>query len=107
MEINSKAFAIPIVCVSLYTLFILSITSNIYNIVLNLKRLYSLVFSGTTVLNNILLLITHSFLSMTQASSSFKRLDTRKVTYVTPTFITEMLRLVTLVQLLLTTVAVN
>ena len=48
-----------------------------------------------------------SLLSITQASSSFKRLDARTFTYYTHTFITEALRLVTLVQLLLTTVTVN
>ena len=60
-----------------------------------------------SVLNNILLLITQSPLSIIQASSSFKHLDIRTFTYTTPTFITEVLRLVTQVQLLLTTVAVN
>ena len=54
-----------------------------------------------------LLLITHSRLCITQVSSSFKRLDTRTFPYATPTFITEALRLVTLVQLLLTTAALN
>ena len=54
-----------------------------------------------------LLLITRSHLSITQASSSFQRLDTRTFTYATPTFITEALQLVTLVQLLLTTVTLN
>ena len=44
----------------------------------------------------------HSHLSITQASSSFKRLDMRTFMYTTPTFTTEALRLVTLVQLLLT-----
>ena len=58
-------------------------------------------------LNNILLLIARSRLSITQASSSFKRLDTCKFMYTTPTFITEAFCLVTLVQLLLTTVTVN
>ena len=48
-----------------------------------------------------------SHLSITQASSYFKRLDTRTFMYATPTFITEALRFVTLVQLLLTTVTVN
>ena len=47
------------------------------------------------VLNNILLLITHSRLYITQASSSFKLFDTRTFTYATPTFITEALSLVT------------
>ena len=76
-------------------------------IVINLKWLYSLVFSGTTVLNNILLLITHNCLSITQASSSFELLDTRTFMYTTPTFITEAVHLITYVQLLLMTVAVN
>ena len=58
-------------------------------------------------LNNILLLITRSGLSITQANSCFKRLDTRTFTYATPTFITEALRLVTLVHLLLTIFTVN
>ena len=62
-------------------------------------------FSST--LSNILLLIARSRLSITQASSSFKLLDMRAFTYTTPTFITEALRLATLVQLLLTTVTVN
>ena len=61
----------------------------------------------TTVLNNILLLITCSHLSIAQASSSFKHLNTHMFTYATLTFITEALCLVTLVQLLLMTVAVN
>ena len=94
----------------LYTQYLEYVTkghSNACNIVLKLKRLYSLVFSGTTVLNNILLLIARSLLSISQASSSFKRLDTRTFTYTTPTFITEALRLVTLIQLVLTTVTVN
>ena len=81
--------------------------SDAYNVVLNLKQLYSLVFSGITVLNNILLLINHSHLSITQTSSSFKRLDMHTFMYATPTFITEALHLVTLVQLLLMAVAVN
>ena len=42
-----------------------------------------------------------------QASSSFKRLYMRTFTYATPTFITEALRLVTLVKLLLTTATEN
>ena len=45
-------------------------------------------FSGTT---DILLLIVRSRLSITQASSSFKRLDMRTFMYATPTFITEAL----------------
>ena len=60
--------------------------------------------NGVTVLNNILLLITQSHLSITQASSSFKCLDTRLFMYATPTFITKALCLVTRVQLLLMTV---
>ena len=56
---------------------------------------------------HILLLIAHSCLSITQASSSFKRLGMRKFTYATPTFITEAFCLVMLVQLLLMTVTVN
>ena len=60
-----------------------------------------------TVLNNILLLITRSRLSISQVSSSFKHLNTHTFMYATPTFITEALHVVTLVQLLLTTVAFN
>ena len=79
--------------------------SNEYNIVLNLKWLYSLVLSGIT---DILLLITHSRLSITQASSSIKCLDMCAFTHAIPTFITEAFRLVTQVQLLLLmTVALN
>ena len=58
-------------------------------------------------LNNISLLIIRSHLSITQASFPFKRLNMRTFTYATPTFITKVLHLVTRVQLLLTTVAVN
>ena len=48
----------------------------------------------------------HSRLSVTQASSSFKRLNMRTFMYATPTFVTEALCLLTQVQLLLTTVTV-
>ena len=54
-------------------------------------------FLVVQLFNNILLLITHSHLSITQVSSSFERLDTCTFTYASPTFITEALRLVTLV----------
>ena len=53
-----------------------------------------------TVLNNIILLLTLSHLSVAQASSSFNRLDARMPTHATPPFITEANRLVTQVQLL-------
>ena len=66
-----------------------------------------LFLSGKTALNNILLLIAHSRLSITQASSSFKHLDMCTFTYATLIFITVALCLITLVQLLLTTVTVN
>ena len=46
-------------------------------------------------------------LSIAQASFSFKHLDTHRFTYTTPTFITEVLRLITHVQLLLTNVTMN
>ena len=49
----------------------------------------------------------HGVLSITLASSSFKRLDTHMFRYATPTYITEAFRLVTKVQLLLMTVTVN
>ena len=68
---------------------------------------FSFLVVYTTILNNILLLIACSHLSITQASSYFKCLDTCTFTYATPTFITEALRLVMLVQLLLTTVTMN
>ena len=60
-----------------------------------------------TVLNNIILLITRSHLSVAQASSPFNRLDTCTPMHATPTFITEALCLVTRVQLFLTTVSVD
>ena len=56
-----------------------------------------------TILNNLLLLITRSHLSIAQASSSFNRLNTCSPTHATPTFITEVLCLVTQVR----TVAFN
>ena len=59
------------------------------------------------VLNNILLLITQSHLSIAQASSSFKCFDTHTFTYTTPAFKTEALRLLTQVQLLLIDFTVN
>ena len=58
-------------------------------------------------MTNILLLITRSHLSIAQASSSFKHFDMRMFTYTTPTFVTEVLHLVTQVQQLLMTVTVN
>ena len=60
-----------------------------------------------TVLTNIILLITWSCLSVTQASSSFKLYDTRTLMYAIPTFITETLSLVTQVSLLLMTYSVS
>ena len=59
------------------------------------------------VLNNILLLTTRNRLSIAQASSSFKRFKTHTFTYTTSTFITDALRLVTQVQLLLIDFTVN
>ena len=61
----------------------------------------ALFFSSITVLNNIVLLITRSQLSIAQASSSFKCLNMSTFTYATATFITEVLHLVTQVQILL------
>ena len=66
---------------------------------LNLKQLYSLVFCGITILNNIILLITRSGLYVAQASSSFKRLDMCTPMHTTPTFITEAFHFVTYVRL--------
>ena len=51
------------------------------------------------------LVVLHGIIA--QASSSFKRLNARKFTDATPTLITEVLHLVTRVQLLLMTVTVN
>ena len=62
---------------------------------------------GITIKNNILLLITRSRLSISQDSSSFKHLNMHTFTYATPTFIIEVLCLVTQVQLLLMAVTVN
>ena len=66
---------------------------------LSLKLLYSLVFSGITVLNNIMLLITQSHLSVAQASPCFKHLDTHTPTCATPTSIPKAPHLGTYVQL--------
>ena len=74
---------------------------------LKIKTAYSLVSYWITVLNNILLLITRSCLSVAQASGSFKCLDTCTFMYTTPSFVTEALHLATQVQLLLMTVTVN
>ena len=60
-----------------------------------------------TVLNNILLLLTQKHLPIAQASSSFKLLDTCMLTYATTIFITEVLCLVTPVQLFLMNVTMN
>ena len=54
--------------------------------------------SDITVFNSDILLITQSRLSVSQASSSFKCPDTHMPMYVTPTYTTEALRLVTYVQ---------
>ena len=62
--------------------------------------------SDTTVLNNFVLMISQSHLSIAQANSSFKCLDMCMFTYTTPTLITEVLGLVTRVQLPLVTVIV-
>ena len=50
-------------------------------------------------LNNIIVLITRSHLSIAQVSSSFKWLDTRMFTSTTPALITEALHHVTSLQL--------
>ena len=63
--------------------------------------------NGITVLNNTVLIISQSHLSIVQANSSLKRLDTHTFKYATVTLITKVLRPVTRVQLLLTTVIVN
>ena len=68
-----------------------------------LKWLYSLVSFSSVVLllflNNIIVVITRSRLSIAQVSSSFKWLDTRTSTSITPTFIIEALCHVTSLQL--------
>ena len=73
--------------------------SNVYNIALNLNDLFLYYVCSITVLNNILLLITWSCLSIPQASSSFELFDMHKFKYIAPTSITEVLFLVTQVQL--------
>ena len=62
-----------------------------------LKSLYSLIHFSSLVcfLNNIVVLITQSYLSAAQTSSSLKWLDTCMSTSTMPTFITEALCLVT------------
>ena len=66
---------------------------------MNLKQLHSLVslwdncFKLHYITNNL------NPLSVAQASSSFKCIDTRTPMYATPTFVIEALRLVTYVQL--------
>ena len=60
-----------------------------------------------TVLNNIILLITCSRLSVAKVSSSCHHLDMCKPTHATPIFITEAHRLVTQTQLIETTVTEN
>ena len=68
---------------------------------------FSFLVVHITVLSIILLLTARSHLSIAQASSSFKYLDMHTFTYATPTFITEALRLLTQVQLLLIDFTVN
>ena len=82
--------------------------STIYNS-LTLLLWFSHIFVIQSKRNKLifLLLIACSCLFITQASSSFKRLNTRTFTYTTPTFITEVLHLVMLVQLFLMTVWFN
>ena len=63
--------------------------------------------SDIIVLSNIILLLTQSCLSIAQASFSFKCLNVHMFSYATPAFVTEVLYLVTHVQMLLTTVTVN
>ena len=60
-----------------------------FSLILNLKRLYSLVLLAPwysyCFLNNIIVLITQSHLSIAQISSSFKWLDMHTSTSTTPT----------------------
>ena len=51
------------------------------------------------ILNNMLLLITRIYLSLAQASYSFKHLNMSTLTHTTPTFVTETFCLVACVQL--------
>ena len=75
---------------------------------LGLFWIFLVLFGSRHVLRHVMAILDIlGHLSIVQASSSFKLLDTCMFTYTTPTFITEALRLVTLVQLLLMTVAVN
>ena len=85
----------------------LLLSTIVLNDCFKLKTALFFIFSGITVLNNIVLTISQSHLSIAQASSSFKCLDMHTFTYATPTLITEALRFVIRVQLLLTTVTVN
>ena len=57
------------------------------------------VYNYITVLNIIILLITQSHLSVGQASSAFEHLGICTSMYITSTFITEALHLVTYVRL--------
>ena len=53
------------------------------------------ILSGITALNNIVLIISRSHLSIAPASPPFKCLNKHMFTYATPTLIAEELRLVT------------
>ena len=80
----------------------------IHTILFQIKNgIILLILSGIAVLNNIVLIITQSHLSIAQVSSSFKHLNTRMFRYAIPTLIIEALCHVTRVQLLLMTVTVN
>ena len=96
---------------SLYTLFnqntLLRVTQQCIQYYFEFKMAFSLASQQYNCLNNILLPTTRSCLSIVQASSSFKCLDTCTITYATPTYITEVLHLLTQVQLLLTHFTVN
>ena len=58
-------------------------------------KISSKLIQASKGLNNILLIISQSHLSIAQASSSFKCLDKHTFTYATPTLITKALQLIT------------
>ena len=68
---------------------------------------FSVLMVHITILNNILLLTTQSYLSAAQDSSFLKCLDMHTFVYATPTFVSEAFCLVTQLQLLLTIVTMN
>ena len=103
-----QLLALSISNISLQNCYSESFTANSYFLLKMQTFSPADVFPFTvTVLNNILLLLTQNHLLIAQASSSFKLLDTCMLTYATAIFITEVLCLVTPVQLFLMNVTMN